>query len=235
MAKRFTDTEIWKQDWFLDLPIEYKMLFFYIKDNCDHAGIFKVNLRSFSLLNEVKVDPKTALEYFNSDKERIRVLAHDKWFIEDFICFQYGMKLNINNRVHKSILDVLNKLEVKIDSIRGLKEVNHTLKDKDKDKDKEKDLDNNINNTIIVDFERVDKWIKGFPNEQTFIEGLYMTHKFKKGSVSDLIKLFREHLKIYPANHKNFAEFKTHFASWINVKSRKDELNKFKKHVKGDL
>ena len=41
MAKRFTDTEIWEQDWFIDLPNKYKLLWNYIKDKCDNVGIWR--------------------------------------------------------------------------------------------------------------------------------------------------------------------------------------------------
>ena len=71
MAKRFTDTKIWEEDWFIELPKDYKLFFFYIKDTCDHAGVFKVNVKKFCKLNDCRIDAKKALEYFNSDKNRI--------------------------------------------------------------------------------------------------------------------------------------------------------------------
>ena len=43
MAKRFTSTEIWNEDWFLDMPAEYKLFWYYMLCECDHAGLFKVN------------------------------------------------------------------------------------------------------------------------------------------------------------------------------------------------
>ena len=45
MAKRFTDTEIWQKDWFLDLPIKQKLLVKFIFDNCDCAGIYEISYR----------------------------------------------------------------------------------------------------------------------------------------------------------------------------------------------
>lgn len=44
MAKRFGDTDIWKkQRWFRKLSPEYKLAFCYIKDQCDHAGIWNID------------------------------------------------------------------------------------------------------------------------------------------------------------------------------------------------
>ena len=87
MSKRYTDTNIWSEDWFIDMPLPYKMFWFYIKDNCDHAGIFKPNIKKYCLLNEVKIDLYKALEYLNSGKDRIRVLDNGHWLLEGFIVF----------------------------------------------------------------------------------------------------------------------------------------------------
>ena len=43
MAKRFTDTEKWKDPWFCALTEKEKLFWVYIVDNCDHAGIWRVN------------------------------------------------------------------------------------------------------------------------------------------------------------------------------------------------
>jgi hypothetical protein len=44
MAKRLGDTDIWKkQRWFRKLIPDYKLAFLYIKDQCDHAGIWNID------------------------------------------------------------------------------------------------------------------------------------------------------------------------------------------------
>jgi hypothetical protein len=142
MAKRFTDTEIWGEDWFLDMPNEYKLFWYYMLSNCDHSGIYKVNMRSFCSLNEVKLTSNKVLEYFNAGKQRIRVLQDNVWLIEDFFVYQYGETFNTNNRVHESIKKVYEKYNIELTSIRGLKDHKDRVKDKDKDidKDKEKEI-----------------------------------------------------------------------------------------------
>ena len=89
MGKRFTDTNIWGEDWFLEMPNEYKLFWYYMLCNCDHAGIFKVNMRSFCSLNEVKLTSNKVLDYFNNGKQRIRELQSNVWFIEDFSVIEY--------------------------------------------------------------------------------------------------------------------------------------------------
>jgi len=139
MAKRFTDTNIWGEDWFLEMPNEYKLFWYYMLSNCDHSGVFKVNLRSFCSLNEVKLSSSKVLEYFNVGKQRIRVIQDNVWFIEDFFVYQYGETFNTNNRVHESIKKVYEKYNIELTSIRGLKDHKDRVKDKDKDIDKDKE------------------------------------------------------------------------------------------------
>lgn len=144
MAKRFTDTEIWKEDWFLDLSNDEKLFWFYLKDSCNHAGIWKVNERQFEFILGSRLPLSEFLLRSNVGSERIVDLGSGNWYLKKFVKFQYGEILNENNRVHKSILKALtdsnidtNSFEVKLGSIRPLLEVKEGVKDKDKDKDKE--------------------------------------------------------------------------------------------------
>jgi hypothetical protein len=136
MAKRFIGTEIWDEDWFLEMPEEYRLLWFYALAKCDHAGLFRVNLRNFNALNKKKVLPMTALRYFNQGKERVRIISERVWLLEDFFVFQYGEIMNLNNKVHESIEKIYNQANIKTTSIRGLKGLKEGVKDKDKDKEK---------------------------------------------------------------------------------------------------
>ena len=126
MAKRFTDTEIWNDDWFYELSPEYKLFWFYIKDDCNHAGIWKPKTRSFAALSDVEINLENALEYFNMGKNRIRVLNSGHWLIEDFFLFQYAERtklINLNNRVHKSVFDTYMSMCVPLSTIRGIDRV----------------------------------------------------------------------------------------------------------------
>ena len=126
MAKRYHDTGIWRQDWLIEMPSEYIMLWFYIKDNCCHAGIWKPNKKFIEYITGKPIELTKALELFNNGKERIRVLENGRWFLEDFIVFQYGCHLNGNNNVHASIAKILADNEIKLNSIKGLVGLNLT-------------------------------------------------------------------------------------------------------------
>ncbi len=123
MSKRFTDVNIWEDDWFYELSPEYKLFWFYIKDNCDHAGIWKPKTRAFKSVTDIEIDLKKALTYFNMSKPRVRVLSNGYWFLEDFFFFQYvktAKSLNLCNRVHKSVFDIYLKMGVLPSSVRGI-------------------------------------------------------------------------------------------------------------------
>jgi len=192
MAKRFTQTDIWDEDWFLDMPKEYKLFWFFIKDQCNHAGIWRPNKRLFEAMIEGRVDLNKALELFNTEKERISILKSGHWFIIDFFVFQYGESFNPANRVHKSIQSIYNHEDINLTSIRGL--IDHT--DRVKDKDKDKDIDNSLKGGVgenSLDF--INQIIQTFGNEFTAINDLdyVVTNSGKERSAaSKILKLHKE-------------------------------------------
>ena len=126
MAKRFVDTELWFEDWYIKYPLEYKLFWYYLISSCDHAGIWKVKKVYFERAINKTIDLDDFLEKINSDKQRIRQINDNRWLIEDFIVFQYGKYLNMKNRVHVSILKILENNNIDLTSIRGLLGVKKT-------------------------------------------------------------------------------------------------------------
>ena len=143
MAKRFTATDIWEEDWFLYMPNEYKLFWYYMLSKCNHAGVFKPNIKMFNHSTLNPVESEKAFEYFNEGKERIIVTQKNNWWIIDFFSFQYGKIFNINNKLHESIYNIYNQENIDLRTNRGLIEVKwwtwcgliedfDTLKEKDK-------------------------------------------------------------------------------------------------------
>lgn len=119
--KRFTDTGIWDQDWFIDLPNKYKLFWFYVKDQCDNAGFWRPNksiLESVILKEKIKIEDFLSL--VNSEKERIKIMSGGRWFIKDFFVFQYGDKFSPSSQVHKGILKTLCQNGVHISEVNGV-------------------------------------------------------------------------------------------------------------------
>ena len=112
MAKRFTDTTKWSEDWYLDLPLKDKLFWIFVCDNCNHAGIFKPNKKLFEYVIGCDVDLKKFVSKVNQEKERIIILGNGRWYLKGFIEFQYGATLNPNSNVHKSVLKLLNENDI---------------------------------------------------------------------------------------------------------------------------
>lgn len=149
MAKRLSDTDKWKKPFLRCMEAPYKLLWLYILDECDHAGIWQVDFEVAQLKIGEQLNIETALRFFDG---RVKVLD-DKWFIPDFIDFQYG-DLNPVNRVHNSVMTILkrynlldenNKIKPLTSPLQGAKD-----KDKDMDKDKEQDKDFGKSENLLV-------------------------------------------------------------------------------------
>jgi len=130
MTKRFTDTDKWRKGFIRSLDGPYKLLWLYILDECDHAGIWHVEMDVANVRIGIDVTVREAIEAFGG---RVVAFDSDKWFIPDFVAFQYG-ELKEVNRVHQSVARQLIKYE-----LMGLVSPLQGLKDKEKDKDKDKD------------------------------------------------------------------------------------------------
>lgn len=101
--KRFTETQKWMDPWFMNLPPKWKLLWLYLLDNCDNAGVYDPNMA----LASVQIgEPITAEEVTEILGKRIRVLVTGKWFIEKFISYQYGT-LSEECRPHKKVIELM--------------------------------------------------------------------------------------------------------------------------------
>lgn len=132
MAKRFTDTGKWKDIWFQDLPLKYKLFWIYLLDECDNSGVWKPNFR---LATFQIGEPFEEIEAKRILSDRIEFTEDGYWFIKKFIDFQYG-ELSESCKPHASVIQLLKKHKIK-----GYPKGIHTLKDKDKDKENDKEDD----------------------------------------------------------------------------------------------
>lgn len=127
MAKRFSDTDLWKkQRWFRKLSPTYKLVFCYIKDQCNHAGIWDIDCSD--LVEDLGIDTFDLLHFVNSInteydkisgektvKERVFILNENKLWITGFIQFQYEGKdrlIKANNNMVKGALYILDNISL---------------------------------------------------------------------------------------------------------------------------
>lgn len=140
MAKRFTDTEKWKKPFIRSLKAPYKLLWLYICDDCDHSGIWQVDIEVAEIRIGEKLDYNKAILFFN---DKIIPLDNgSKWFIPSFIEFQYPSGLSENNKAHTGIIKNLDRYKNEIENHKPLEsplqgdKVMVKVKDKVMDKDK---------------------------------------------------------------------------------------------------
>ena len=126
-----TDTDKWKKRFLRELKPQHKLLWFYILDDCNHAGIWDVDIEVAS----IRVGEELIYDMLpQAFLDKIVIFDNgDKWFIPEFIDFQYG-ELNPNSNVHKSVIALLDKYNLE-GYMKGSQGVQSTLNNKDKDKD----------------------------------------------------------------------------------------------------
>lgn len=139
MAKRFTDTEKWKKPFIRGLEAPYKLLWFYVCDDCDHAGIWQVDMDVAQIRIGETVSEKIALQVFG--EKIVPIDGGNKWFIPSFIEFQYPSGLNPSNKAHGGIIQTLKKINLIDENFKPLTSPLQGAKDMDKDKDKVMDKD----------------------------------------------------------------------------------------------
>jgi len=198
MAKRFTDTDKWKKNWFINLSKDGKLLWGYITDNCDFAGICDYSEKIFSMFLDFNASREKMNELLGN---KIIWLSDDKFYIPSFNDFQYG-ELNPLNRVHKSVLDKLNKLGAIKPLISPLK----GAKDKDKDKDKNKDK---VKELIVFDTFR-----KKYPGTKRGNETEFKNFQKKHKDWKEVLPLLEN--MIYPQYNGKEKRYIPHLSNWIN-------------------
>jgi hypothetical protein len=187
MAKRFTDTEKWKKPFIRSLKAPYKLLWLYICDDCDHSGIWQVDIEVAQIRIGEKLDEKKALEYF-IDKI-IPLENNTKWFIPSFIEFQYPSGLNENNKAHTGIIKNLERYKEQIDNYKPL--ISPLQGDKDMVMDKVMVKDK-VKVMVMLPFESeefINYWEmwKEFKRKQ--FKFTYATPQSEQAALKDLVKL----------------------------------------------
>ena len=106
MAKRFSETDKWKDRWFVDLSPVEKLVFNFLCDYCDNAGFFEANPKIHAPLIGISAD-----EYLGAIKGLGRGLLGAKngetYWIKNFLFHQKNLPLNPNNNAHKQIIGIL--------------------------------------------------------------------------------------------------------------------------------
>jgi len=215
MAKRFTETGKWKKKWIRELSPEMKLFWFYLLDNCDHAGIWEVDIELAAFQIGIELDESEILNTFN---RKIVPFKPGKWFVPKFIVYQYG-ELNESNRAHLSVIKILTKYGL----YKGLNEVEQGAYKKPegaKDKEQYKELDN------VKDKDKESKESQLLTIGIQLVE-LQKDDQFKNRNVKKEFEDFKDYLL---ANNKKYSNYAAAFRRWLrNDNYRKTEDEPVKK------
>lgn len=105
MAKRLTDTTKWTNRAFRTMPDKFKLLYLFLLDNCDSAGVIRVDLElvGFTLGHSFsKAEIETGLA------GKVVFVEDDKIVIRNYIAFQNGDVTNSESKIAASIRSTLN-------------------------------------------------------------------------------------------------------------------------------
>jgi hypothetical protein len=108
MAKRFIDTGIFDDAWYMDLSKDGKILWLYFITKCDHAGMLNLNIKLCKVQTGINDIPTVIKELGN----RLVTVSQLLYFIPKFIEFQYPNFPNSNVKQQASAIEILSKYQL---------------------------------------------------------------------------------------------------------------------------
>lgn len=153
MKKRFTDVNKWTQLWFRKMTPSQKLVFLFLVDSVDSAGVWEIDIETVSHFTGIKQDD---IDVFSI--KGVEPFGDDRLIIPKFIEFQFG-ELSKQCRPHQAVFrclsqhGILDAYEHQSGIFKGFSKGLRTLKeeeeDKDKEGDKEKEQDNSQEFAIL--------------------------------------------------------------------------------------
>lgn len=199
MPKRMTDTDKWKKPFIKSLSPEYKLFWLYLLDDCDHAGIWHADFEVAELRLGLKLSQTKAEGLFS---EKVVLLDNGtKWFIPDFISFQYG-ELTEKNKMYRPVTLVLNKYNLMghlspINGVKDKEQVKDMVKDKeDRHLEIKNDVEFKIEDCLLISL-RDERWVSK-----------------NKVTREDLIH-FNSVLEGRGQYNKKPIDYKSHYFNWV--------------------
>ena len=144
MAKRFIDTNLFDDNWFMNLSKEEKLLWIYLITKCNHAGIIEYNKKLWSFQTDLN-SLETVIKGLGN--RLIRVKETDYYFIPKFLKYQYPNFPNSKVKAQASAIKILQSFDLYTkENIRVIKGLDNSY---DNDNDNEYDYDSVIGIYIL--------------------------------------------------------------------------------------
>lgn len=201
MSKRFIDTNLFDDPWFMELSPSAKLLWIYSLTKCNHAGIFELNSKLCVFQTGITKSLATVRQEIGN---RWTTLVCGKIFIPSFISFQYPKGLHDNVLAQRSVIRELIKYGLWNEEAQTVRQEignsSPTVKDMDIYKDKDIEKGNTINTKAIIKGEFVlPEWVP----KEVWNDYLEMRKKIKKPMTSAAKKLAVKKLQLltdFPSN-----------------------------------
>lgn len=136
--KRFTETNKWDDPWFWELSPQAKLLWMFLCDHCDSAGIIQISLK----LASSKIGQPVKEQHLAELSSRLHALQGGKTLILSFIRFQYGT-LSRACKPHNAVFNSLSIHGLDVAQLetlcKGYPKGLETLQEKDQEKEKDQD------------------------------------------------------------------------------------------------
>lgn len=231
MSKRFCDTDLWDKEWFMALSCKNKCLIKFLFDKCDAAGVWSAN---WALASSYIGEPVTEKDLENGLQDRVIKMSPGKFFLVEFIEFQYGT-ISENCKPHLKIIQLINKHGIILSKTIGytypIHRVEEKEEEKEEDKDKEKEEGGTGETTVLfavpdevpidpeteyrivisgIKIKSLDDFVhRNFP---ILCEEL----KMKLGAEGFYKKFLEFESRILDAKYFNDTEFRKHFSNYMH-------------------
>jgi len=232
MAKRFTDTEIWDKEWFMELSPKLKCLVKYVRDKADLAGVWHPNWKLANLYVGESVTEQMLLEIDGG--KQFEKLANGKVNCIDFVVFQYG-KLSIKSPVHRKVMEILDGHEIgykyPINRVQEEEEDKEEEKDKEKDKEKESGAKKTGAFLPASNLKNINQLSKDLMANTEWVNLTCKTLSIDLAALTAKMIAFLQHLQLNNDTAKTEKDFAKHFINFTRLKQTAKANGSTKKHI----
>ena len=205
--KRFTDTLKWEKEWFLSLSVGDKLVWLYLLDSCNEAGLWNVNWRLCSMLTGVELtgpSEEIAKQLVETNHEKV-------FYLKGFMEFQYPDYMLKKSPMIRKCVDKLIRYGV-VDAdeyetaqnqsvMESVSSVVDRVQEKETDKDKVKEV-------VKVVKKKKDVSLNSITDEM--LEELQL--KNLDIDVKEQFERFKDHLS---AHGKRYKDYQAAFRNWL--------------------
>jgi hypothetical protein len=217
MAKRFIDTELFHDSWFMNLCPNYKLFYIYLITNCDFAGIIDLNIRLAEFLTGIEgLGNSLERVWKEFGEKRVIYLTGNYYFLPKFIKYQYPNGLSESVKAQKSVMERLQSFNLYDKQKQTVNEQlgNSLITVQDKDIYKDKD---NLKGGMGENLELINEIMDYYEfTEMRNPDKLRQIFQFSKILEYDnKLELFKEQFRAYKKYKEESKEIRHAFSNFL--------------------